>query len=137
MPIGLHPDRTVKVYLGGDLADHNGDKAKCPFFLARFLTCAQVLELEELITKAVDPATSNRDAAAALDEALKLGIVGSGNMPLPSHDAVMDILTVSEKWELVHLMQTETRLAEVDRKNSGSAQGSAASAPSATTPAAA
>jgi hypothetical protein len=133
MPIGLTPNKTVKVYLSGDLADES-DKSKCPYFECRFLSCEAVLDYEEKVEAAAGEKNS-RKLNAMLDDILKLGVVRWGNMgrEIEPDEMYGKVLTPGEKWELVTLMRKETRLAEVERKNSGSAQrsGPADSAPNA------
>lgn len=135
MPIGLSPRRTVTVYLDGDRADEP-DENKRQGFKCKHLTCDEVLTIEDITAKitAAEEAKDERAGNSLLDQVIAIGVVDVVNIT-EGREAALAALTPLEKWELFHKMQTETRLAERDRKNSGSSQpsGTAASAGNAET----
>lgn len=139
MPIGLSPKRAVTVWLDGDKADEP-DENKRQGFKCKHLTCDEVVTIAELTEKitAGEEAKDERAVNGLLDQVLTIGVTDVVNIS-EGRDAAIAALTPLEKYELFHKMQTETRLAERDRKNSGSSQPSdtAASAGNVEAPAAA
>lgn len=120
MPIGLDPNRTTPVYLEGDLADHKGDKDACPVFHCRFLTSRQTIEVGDLLEAAAKEQDDHK-ADELICKALDAGVKSWERIPgFEDRTALYGLLTVAEKWELAYQMQTATRLAERDRKNSAS-----------------
>ena len=81
-------------------------------------------------------ASSDDDAQAQILSAIQIGLVGWKNLADYDPARLPDLLTDLELWELVGLLLEKTRLAELDRKNSGSPSdsGSAASVPTAAEP---
>jgi len=65
-------------------------------------------------------AASDDDAQAQILSAIQIGLVGWKNLTDYDPARLPDLLTDLELWELVGLLLEKTRLAELDRKNSGS-----------------
>lgn len=116
MPLGLDPDATVELWLDSD-ADKPIESR--PVFLFRFLTCRNVRQVQDLRKQAID---SQVDTLKLIDEALLIGLAGWRNMNgIPfSPEAINDVLTPQEKWELVCEFPSRINLTESDRKNSRS-----------------
>lgn len=133
MPIALSPDRTVEVCL--DIDKPKPEESR-PRFVYQFLSCRQMIQIDEILNQAMGLMTDG-DRGKLLLQALNVGFVRAVNMPTTNSDALMD-LTIGELWELVGNRATAVRVAETDRKNSDSAQQSAAgnSAPTVPAPAA-
>jgi hypothetical protein len=115
MPIALDPDTTFPVALASD-ADK--PEAERPVFLFRALTCRQLRKVQDLREKARQ-AKDNGECERLVDEALAVGLTGWRNMGdvAFSLEAIDDLLTWPEKWELLDKYPAAVILGETDRKN--------------------
>lgn len=118
MPLGLDPDATVEVWLESD-ADKPMENR--PVFLFRFLTCRKIRQVQEIRKRALE-SKDDAEFVKLVDEALSIGLAGWRNMNgIPfSPEAVDDVLTPREKWDLVCVYPSKITLTEADRKNSRS-----------------
>ena len=124
MPLGLDPDATVELWLDSD-ADKPIDSR--PVFLFKFLTYRKFRQVQELRKRAIE-STTDEQFNAAINEALLIGLSGWRNMNgiAFSVEAIDDVLTPAEKWELICDYPAKVNLTETDRKNSRSPSRSAA-----------
>ena len=134
MPLALEPDQTIEVCLKCDEAKPAETR---PAFLVRFMSSRDRRRVREHVEAALK-AASDDDAQTQILSAIQIGLVGWKNLADYDPARLPDLLTDLELWELVGLLLEKTRLAELDRKNSGSPSdsGSAASVPTAATAAA-
>lgn len=123
MPIALDPNQAYPVYLQ---SDSDKSEAERPAFLFRYLTVRKAREVDELLEQIHRIADAKKaDSEGALERlanlVLGLSLADWRNIPVPfSHAAVDDVVTWSEKWELVFRFRAEGRLSESDRKKSAS-----------------
>ena len=132
MPLALEPDQTIEVCLKCDEAKPAETR---PAFLVRFMSSRDRRRVREHVEAALK-AASDDDAQTQILSAIQIGLVGWKNLADYDPARLPDLLTDLELWELVGLLLEKTRLAELDRKNSGSPSdsGSAASVPTAAEP---
>lgn len=132
MPLALEPDQTIEVCLKCDEAKPAETR---PAFLVRFMSSRDRRRVREHVEAALK-AASDDDAQTQILSAIQIGLVGWKNLTDYDPARLPDLLTDLELWELVGLLLEKTRLAELDRKNSGSPSdsGSAASVPTAAEP---
>ncbi len=123
MPLALEPDQTIEISLK---IDETKPPETRPAFIVRFMSSRDRRRVREQIDAAM--AADNDEAAEqAIRTALQIGLTswlrlktpGGDNIPYDP-DRLPDLLTDLEMWELVGLLLEKTRLAELDRKNSGS-----------------
>ena len=113
MPLALDPSETVPVSLKIDAAKPDGAR---PTFLLRFLTCREVLTVERMTKVAFDE-KDNAVGLEKLNDVLRVGLTGWRNVigrdgePVPfSIEAVDDVLTMGEKWELAYCIASAPRV---------------------------
>lgn len=138
MPIGLSPNNTVRVYLDSDVKDYP-DESKRPAFICKFPTANERVKLAGLF-QAFDAATEPAERIKLLVDAARVCVQRWENIPqLTSFEQMPDVLTLHELDELTGKMISATKLTEIERGKSDSAQPSdaASSAPSADNKAAA
>lgn len=144
MPIGFDDD-TTPVSLRRDAEK---PEATRPAFLCRFLAVKGLREyraaLKEAMNrsegappKTMDELQAAQDAQnAELNAILLRSIAGFENLPVPFNgaDSLDAVLTLNEKWELVHAIPTSLILTEGDKKKlrSPSSSTGASSVPPAT-----
>lgn len=135
MLIAMDPSQTFELTL--DFYKQQPEESR-PIFVCRFLTCRQVLKFEQLIAEAGDKRKDQEGANRLLNEALGLAVVGWKNVSSDfSIDALSDVLTPREKWELAFAIPGEVVLAESNKKKSISPSASdGAAAPANAQPAA-
>lgn len=120
MPIALDPQETVWFPLASDAK--KADDVR-PEFESRYLDYATVRKIRRAIQDAVKEQDDDK-ANDLLDDALCSALVGWRNMGKGkkaikfSREALSDVLTVNEKYELAGLCVMKTQLAELDRKKS-------------------
>ena len=113
MPIALDPNQTVSVRL------QPNDRQT---FACRYLTCRDVLTIQQRIKQAAE-LPDDVQALPVLLSAIGVGVVGWDGFDRPfSVDALPDVLTVQELWQLAYLQITATAASETDLKNSQSRQ---------------
>jgi hypothetical protein len=124
MPIACDPSKRATFWLTLD-----GEKSEDvrPMFIARFITDRQWLKIMDLIDKADSLGTDRRKQTETLDEIFAIGLIDWKNMLDPSGNSVAfdvsklsDVLTLSEKWQLVYTMLNAVQLQEADQKKSAS-----------------
>ena len=128
MPIGISPDQTYPVYLRTDC---DKPEAERPAFLFRYLTVRKAREVDDLmrrISEVVDRKDEGRldmlDGLAA--QVMAISLAGWRNIRAPySLEALDDVVTWGEKWELIFAFRGAGQLAEADLKKSASAARSA------------
>jgi hypothetical protein len=126
MPISTNPNATEPFWLRSDT---DTPIAVRPVFLVRFMTTKQIEDHEAILQQAVaEP--DNARAANLLMQAVRIGIAGWRNFPVPFSDqAFFDLLTDRERWEVAWHYPLVVKLTPVDMGNSASPAGSARSAP--------
>ena len=116
MPLALEPDQTIEVCLKCDEAKPAETR---PAFLVRFMSSRDRRRVREHVEAALK-AASDDDAQTQILSAIQIGLVGWKNLADYDPARLPDLLTDLELWELVGLLLEKTRLAELDRKTSGS-----------------
>ena len=146
MPISCDPQQTAEVQISKDAEAPAESRAT---FRYRYLTCRQMAQREDLLTRASKAAGVGDEAATdkLLNEALAVGLVGwdlrdPDGKPVPYEGNVSAIdagLTAWEKWMLAYEVPGQVRLSEKKRWSlpSPSNTDGANSAPTAGTPASA
>lgn len=124
MPVAYRKDATAKFCLKADEARPEGERV---YFLCRFMTCQQIEEWREKITKANDRNTSDADTGRLLNEALAIGVIGPVDAKTPDGQDVpctlagIDmVLTQIEKFDLAVQYPRAIQLGEIDLKKSES-----------------
>lgn len=137
MPLGLDPQATFELSLD---TDKEKPQATRPAFVFRFLTSRQFLKVQQLRAAAREE-KDNAACLAKMDEALLIGLAGWKNMGdvAFSADAINDVLTIDERWELLESYLAEQRTSEVSKKasrllSSGGGVGSVTDATAASAP---
>lgn len=131
MPIALDPDQTYPVYL---IIDEPKPEATRPAFLFRYLTKRKARLADERLDRAnaiigdekMDREPKGRELEAIAGELMALALAGWRNIPQPfSLEAIDDVLTYQEQWELLWKFRPLGQLSESDRKKFASAARSA------------
>jgi len=138
MPIALDPQETTWFPLAIDENKPDGER---PEFECRFIEYATARRIRTAIEKAIKEKSDDK-ASEILDDAICSAVVGWRDMRRGdddiefSRDALSEVLTVTEKFELAGLCVMRTQLAEWDRKKSAwqSRSNAEASAENATDP---
>lgn len=118
MPIGLHPNKTVRVHLDSDVAAFP-DATSRPTFIVRFPTANQRAEIAEHFAR-FDAARGAKEKISAMVDAAKVIVTGWENIPGMTWENIADFMHYDELDDLTSKMLVQTRLTEDDRKNSGS-----------------
>jgi hypothetical protein len=118
MPLALDPDETFSLVLKTDESKPVDSR---PAFLFRFLTARKFREVQRLRQEASDE-KNNEKCASLIRDALVAGLNGWKNMADIAYtpDAIDDVLTIVEKWELLNRYLAEQVDAEQSKNFSGS-----------------
>lgn len=130
MPLAIDPNETFEVTLESDAKKPEAERATFRF---RYLTLRQWRNHSWLLddTERVKGLTGD-SLLSALLTAIADGLVGWTNLPVAfSADALPDVLTVSEAWDLFFQSRRQSRLSVTEKNASGlqSAGSTDASAP--------
>jgi hypothetical protein len=107
--LALDPNQTCEVKLALD---------KERSFTVRYLTCRQTIAYAEALKAAVAE-TDDAKAYALLIDALRPILTGWRGFDKPfALEALQDVLTPGEAWELAHEIPAAVRLSEMDKKKS-------------------
>lgn len=117
MPIASDPDKTVPFSLKND---RNKPEESRPTFLCKFLTSRERRAITDLTNKAYEEKDDTK-AAELMNKATAVGVIGWKNFGLPfSIDAIQDVLTDLERWELLREYPYAVSLSEIDLGKSAS-----------------
>lgn len=142
MPIAVDPQQTADFALAIDAGLPDAER---PTFTTRFLTCREVLKVDRLIDEAAKLLRDAEAENALLNRILAISATGWRNITDRDKNPVAfkvetvevnsvtertinvldDVLTPTEKWELVTGLLRAVRLQEDDRKKSASEQATA------------
>lgn len=119
MPFALDPNETAPFTLASDRG-----KPGAPVFLFHYLTCRELRRVQQLRQEA-RAISDNTASMAKVDEAILIGLVGWENVtdrkgnPIPfAPDRLDDVLSTSDKWEMVFEYPSVLTASEMDRKKS-------------------
>ena len=136
MPIALDSGETFEVALP---CDEGRSEVERPVFVCRYLVAKRWREMARVGDESDGKPMAGEDILDRACEAIRLSLCGWRNMPAPyTEDAdLLDMLTVSEVWELYYRVRGGSCLSVSAKKGSASPSptASAESAPAAVNPA--